>query len=94
MVLSRGEVIPGLDWVISASDGEMLEFPGSELDCPRCGASLRQDPRESVPNRFDGHGHRFSNVRALVVELYQQGSLRPKGPLPIETGTVGPYATY
>jgi hypothetical protein len=94
MVLSRGVVIPGLDWVVSASEGEMLDFLGSEVDCPRCGAPLRQDPHVPVPNLTDRLGHRFSNIRALVVELYQQGSLRPKGPLLIETGKTAQYATY
>lgn len=86
MVLSRGVVIPGLDWVVSASEGEMLDFLGSEVGCPRCGALLRQDPLHPAPSLFDECGHRFTNVRALVVELYQQGMLRPKGPLLIESG--------
>jgi hypothetical protein len=85
MVLSRGVVIPGLDWVVSANESEMLDFLGSDVECPRCGAPLRQDPHASVPSLTDGHGHRFSNVRALVVELYQQGKLRPKGPLIVES---------
>jgi hypothetical protein len=91
MVLSRGVVIPGLDWVVSASEGEMLDFLGTEVDCPRCGAPLRQDPQGAVPSLHDGPGHRFSNIRALVVELYQQGRLRPKGPQLVETGTVRRY---
>jgi hypothetical protein len=92
MVLSRGMVIPGLDWVVSASEREMLDFLGSEVDCPRCGSMLRQDPRYSVPSLLDDLGHRFSNIRALVVELYQQGKLRPKGALLIEPVTVRHYA--
>jgi hypothetical protein len=86
MVLSRGVVIPGLDWVVSASEGEMLDFLGSEVDCPRCGSLLRQDPLRPTPSLLDECGHRFTNIRALVVELYQQGMLRPKGPLLIESG--------
>ncbi|MGD9890713.1 MAG: hypothetical protein AB7R89_19485 [Dehalococcoidia bacterium] len=89
MVLSRGVVIPGLDWVISASEVEMLDFLGADIDCPRCGAPLRQDPHHTAPNLLDDFGHRFSNIRALVVELYQQGRLRPKGPLLVEIGRIG-----
>jgi hypothetical protein len=85
MVLSRGVVIPGLDWVVSASEGEMLDFLGSNVECPRCGALLRRDRRHAVPSLTDDFGHRFNNIRALVVELYQQGKLRPKGPLIVES---------
>jgi hypothetical protein len=83
-----------LDWVVSASEGEMLAFLGTEVDCPRCGAPLRQDTRDAAPSLSDDLGHRFSNIRALVVELYQQGRLRPKGPLLIENSRVGHFATY
>ena len=86
MGLNRGIVIPGLDWVVSASEGEMLDFLGSEVGCPRCGATLRQDSLWSAPCLTDECGHRFTNIRALVVELYQRGMLRPKGPLLIGSG--------
>jgi hypothetical protein len=78
MVLSRGLVNPGLDWVVSAGEGEMLDYLGSEVACPRCGHMLRQDPLWSIPNLADDCGHSFSNVRALMVELYQRGMLRPR----------------
>ncbi|MGH2588531.1 MAG: hypothetical protein ACRDJE_26715 [Dehalococcoidia bacterium] len=78
MVLSRGLVNPGLDWVVSAGEGEMLDYLGPEVACPRCGHTLRQDSLWSTPNLADDYGHSFSNVRALMVELYQRGMLRPK----------------
>jgi hypothetical protein len=72
----------GLDWVVSATEEEMLEFLGAEVPCPRCGDTLRRDPLWTTPNLADGQGHSFSNIRALVVELYQRGMLGPEGLLP------------
>lgn len=78
MTFGRRIVIPGLDWVVSASEVEMLDFLGPEVVCPRCSGTLRADGCEGAPALADEGGHRFSNVRALVVELYQRGMLRPK----------------
>lgn len=86
MSIHRGLVIPGLDWVVSASDGEMLDFLGMNVSCPRCGTMLHRDLDAPAPCWSDEHGHRFTNIRALVVELYQRGMLRPKGPLLIGSG--------
>jgi hypothetical protein len=69
----------GLDWVVSATEAEMLEFLGTKVPCPRCGDTLRRDPLWTTPNLADEQGHSFSNIRALVVELYQRGMLRPEG---------------
>ncbi len=69
----------GLDWIVSASEEEMLCFLGPEVSCPHCGDILRQDPLWKKPNLADAHGHTFSNIRALVVELYQRGMLQPSG---------------
>jgi len=80
MLMSRAFIIPGLDWVVSASEGEMLEYLGEEVVCPRCGSLLRQDPHLASPALADDGGHNYSNVRALVVELYQRGLLLPKMP--------------
>jgi hypothetical protein len=73
---------PGLDWVVTATEAEMLAYLGPEAPCPRCGATLRRDPLWSTPHLSDDAGHSFSNIRALVVELYQRGTLhalRPSG---------------
>jgi hypothetical protein len=78
MVFGRRFIIPGLDWVVSATEVEMLDFLGPEVACPRCGGRLRQDLCEGALALADDGGHSFSNVRALVVELYQRGMLRPK----------------
>jgi hypothetical protein len=40
---------------------------------------LRRDPLWTTPNLADEQGHSFSNIRALVVELYQRGMLGPEG---------------
>jgi hypothetical protein len=85
MVISRTLINPGLDWVVSASEREMLEFLSPEISCPRCGNPLRRDSANPIPTLSDQRGHRFSNIRALVVELYQRGMLRPKGPLLIRS---------
>ena len=70
--------VPGLDWVVSATEDEMLEFLGDDdVPCPRCGLPLRQDPLWSRPHLADERGHSYSNIRALVVELYQHGMLAP-----------------
>jgi hypothetical protein len=60
----------------------MLDFLGTEVPCPRCGDTLRRDPLWSTPNLADDQGHSFSNIRALVVELYQRGMLGPEGLMP------------
>ncbi len=70
---------PGLDWVVSATEREMLEYLGSEVPCPRCGGTLRQESRRPPPTLTDDYGHTYSNVRALVVELYQRGTLGAVG---------------
>jgi len=57
----------------------MVEFLGAEVPCPRCGGTLRRDPLWTQPNLADEQGHSFSNIRALVVELYQRGMLGPEG---------------
>ncbi len=57
----------------------MLAYLGPEVPCPRCGGTLRQDPLWSSPNLADDQGHTYSNVRALVVELYQRGMLNAAG---------------
>jgi hypothetical protein len=69
--------------VVSATEDEMLEFLGTEVPCPRCGGTLRRDPLWSTPNLADEQGHSFSNIRALVVELYQRGMLGPEGLMPM-----------
>jgi hypothetical protein len=81
-VPTRARATPGLDWVVSATEPEMLAFLGGHVPCPRCGGTLRQDPLWSTPNLADEQGHTFSNVRALVVELYQRGMLGPDGLTP------------
>ena len=60
----------------------MLDFLGVEVACPRCGGTLRRDPLWTTPNLADEQGHSFSNIRALVVELYQRGMLGPEGLMP------------
>ena len=77
--LYRGPATRSLDWIVSASEDEMLRYLGPEVRCPRCGDTLRQDSLWSKPNLADAHGHTFSNIRALVVELYQRGVLRRSG---------------
>ena len=72
----------GLDWVVGATEEEMLDFLGAEVTCPRCGGTLRRDPLWTTPNLADEQGHSFSNIRALVVELYQRGMLGPEGLMP------------
>ena len=67
--------VPTLQWVVSATDDEMLAVLGPEVRCPRCGGTLRQDPLWSRPNLADDQGHTYSNIRALAVELYQRGML-------------------
>jgi len=78
-VTTRSRATPGLDWVVSATEDEMLAFLGEQVPCPRCGGTLRQDALWSTPNLADERGHTFSNIRALVVELYQRGMLGPDG---------------
>ena len=76
MIVARHESrVPTLEWVVSATDAEMLDVLGPEVPCPRCGGMLRQDPLWTRPNLADDQGHTYSNIRALVVELYQRGML-------------------
>jgi hypothetical protein len=64
---------------VTATEAEMLAYLGPEVPCPRCGATLRRDPLWSTPHLADDYGHSFSNIRALVVELYQRGTLTSVG---------------
>jgi hypothetical protein len=76
MAFGRQFIIPGRTGGFAWKS--MLDFLGPEVACPRCSGRLRQDRCEGVLALADDGGHSFSNVRALVVELYQRGMLRPK----------------
>jgi hypothetical protein len=59
--------------VETASEEELAQALGPEVECPLCGHVLRRDTLWTRPYFVDDRNHGYSNVRVLIQELREQG---------------------
>ena len=67
----------------TASEEELAQALGPEVECPLCGHVLRRDALWSRPYFVDDRNHGYSNIRVLIKELREQGRFPKATPGPV-----------